>query len=210
MATSSVARPQLRFDPLLHRYEYDGRELISVTTALREAGLIDDAFWNEEARLRGEYLHRAIALHNEGDLDINALDPKLVPYFTGYEKFLRDTRVAVEYTEKRVFDDAVGYAGTLDLVVAWLSEDKDRVVRRGLVDVKSGSVPPSVGPQTAAYLRLARPMFGPPHIPVYRFALHLPGDHTYRLIPLTDAQDEQTFLAALRVATFRRQHGISR
>lgn len=203
----SASAPALQFDPVQHRYTLDGKELISVTTALREAGLIDDRFWTEEARLRGEYLHAAIALHNEGDLDINALDPKLVPYFTGYERFLNETRVVVEHFEQRIFDEALGYAGTLDLIVGWLSEDGERIVRRGLIDVKTGGVPPSVGPQTAAYLRRVRPWF-PPATTIYRFALHLPGDHTYRLIPLTSVQDEHDFLAALRVAQFRRRHGI--
>lgn len=201
--------PQLQFDAALHRYTLDGRELPSVTTILREAGLIDGSFWTDEARLRGEYLHAAIALHNEGDLDINALDPKLVPYFRGYERFLEETRVEVEHTERRVCDEGLGYAGTLDLIVAWMTESGERVARRGLVDVKTGSVPPSVGPQTAAYLRCAR-TFLPLGAPVYRFALHLPGDGSYRLVPLTNTQDEADFLAALRVAHFRRLHGIGR
>lgn len=202
------AAPPLSFDPVLHRYMLDGRELISVTTALREAGLIDDAFWTEEARLRGEYLHAAIALHNEGDLEINSLDPKLVPYFRGYERFLDETRVEVEHTERRIYDEALSYAGTLDLIVAWPAAN-GRQARRGLLDVKTGSVPPTVGPQTAAYLRCARAWY-PVGTPIYRFALHLPGDGSYRLIPLTNPQDELDFLAALRVAQWRRLHGVNR
>src|SRR5690606_908757 len=166
MTPATAAAPPLTFDPILHRYMLDGRELISVTTALREAGLIDDSFWTEEARLRGTYLHAAIALHNEGDLDISSLDPKLVPYFRGYERFLSETRVTIEQTEARVHDEALGYAGTLDLIVAWTSEDGQRITRRGLIDIKTGSVPPSVGAQTAAYLRCARAWF-PLGTPIY-------------------------------------------
>src|SRR5690606_34284850 len=115
--------------------------------------------------------------------------------------------VLVEQTETRVHDEALGYAGTLDLIVAWTSEDGQRITRRGLIDVKTGSVPPTVGAQTAAYLRCARAWF-PLGTPIYRFALHLPGDGSYRLVPLTNPQDELDFLAALRVAHFRRFHGI--
>lgn len=198
---------RLVFDAQAHAYTLDGRALVSVTTALTEAGLIDPRHWTDEARDRGTAVHEAIALHTGGVLDLALVYPVYRPYVDGYLRFVEESRVVVEESERRLCDPVLGYAGTLDLLVAWTSEDGQRVTRRGLIDIKTGSVPPSVGPQTAAYLRCARAWF-PAGTAIYRFALHLPGDGTYRLVPLTNAQDELDFLAALRVAHFRRQHGI--
>lgn len=196
----------LQFDPALHRYVLDGRELISVTTALKEAGLIDERHFTEEARLRGEYVHAAISMHVDGDLAPESIDPKIQPYFDGFLRFMAESRATVHHCEQRLCDEAMGYAGTLDLLVAFPSAGAGRE-RYGLIDIKTGYVPPSVGPQTAAYLRCARAWL-PVGTLIQRFALNLPGDGSYRLVPLTNAQDELDFLAALRVAHFRRQHGI--
>jgi hypothetical protein len=205
----TVNDPRLVFDAQAHAYTLDGRELLSVTTVLVEAGMSDPRHWTDEARDRGTAVHEAVSLHTEGLLDVSLVYPAYRPYVDGYLRFLSESRVVVEESERRICDPSLGYAGTLDLLVAWKSDDGQKVTRRGLLDIKTGSVPPAVGPQTAAYLRCARAWF-PAGTPIHRFALHLPGDGTYRLIPLTNPQDEHDFLAALRVAHFRRTHGIGR
>lgn len=213
MTTTILAAPavlndsRLVFDEQAHVYRLLGRELVSVTSAMVLAGMVDSQHWTDEAQERGTAVHHAIAMHTEGGFNEYTLDDEYLPYFEGYLRFLRESHVVVEQSEVRVCDPALGYAGTLDLIVAWTSEDGERITRRGLIDIKTGSVPPTVGPQTAAYLRCARVWF-PLGTPVHRFALHLPGDGTYRLLPLTNTQDEQDFLAALRVAHFRRRHQI--
>ena len=203
---STVDPPVLAFNEAEHRYFIGSRELISVTTALREAGMTDERFWNEHARLRGQYVHSAVALYAIGELDEASLDPALVPYFDGYLKFLTDTGVAIEHSEKRVADPALGYAGTLDLIVRW---PETRYEKRTLIDAKTGSFPPMAAAQTAAYLRCARALY-PTGTLIARAGLHLPGDGTYRLIEFNDiVQDEGDFMAALRVASFKRRHGIA-
>jgi hypothetical protein len=200
--------PRLAFHEDGHRYELDGRDLISVTTALREAGMVDDTYWKESARLRGQYVHSAIALYALDELDAATLDPELVPYFTGFLQFLADTHVVVEHSEMRLCDPVRGYAGTLDLIVRWPTDGR-RHERRTLIDAKTGSFPPMTGPQTAAYLRCARYLY-PAGTYIARAGLHLPGDGTYRLVEFNDiVQDENDFMGALRVAQFRRRHGIA-
>jgi hypothetical protein len=204
-AIATTVDPRLVFFEAEHRYVYDGRELISVTTALKEAGMVDMTRWNEHARMRGEYVHKAVALYATGDLDEASLDPELVPYFDGYIKFLTDTNVAIEHSERRVCDPVLGYAGTLDLIVRW---PETRYEKRTLIDAKTGSFPPMAGPQTAAYLRCARQWY-PTGTLIARAGLHLPGNGSYNLIEFTDiVQDEGDFRAALAVALFRRRHGI--
>lgn len=205
-ATAPIVNdPRLEFFEAEHRYVLDGRELISVTTALKEAGMVDMTHWRESARLRGEYVHKAIALYNEDALDLDTLDPELLPYFDGYLAFLASSGVAIEKSECRVCDPILGYAGTLDLIVRW---PERRFEKLTLIDTKTGSFPPMAGPQTAAYLRCAR-AFYPTGTLIARAGLHLPGDGSYRLIEFHDiVQDEGDFMAALRVAQFRRRHGI--
>lgn len=200
----TVNDPRLAFDEADHRYTLAGRELISVTTALKAAGMVDDTHWTDHARVRGSLVHHAIWLHAQGDLEPATLEPELVPYFAGFPKFLSDTGAVVEHAECRVCDPALGYAGTLDLIVRWPQRS-----RRTLIDCKTGSFPPMTGPQTAAYLRCARALY-PVGTLIGRAGLHLPGDGTYRLVEFNDiVQDEADFLSALRVAQFRRRHGIA-
>ena len=68
------------------------------------------------------------------------------PFMEAYRTFLRDMEPVWSRTEAVVHDPVYGYAGTLDR--AGLVQGVPVVV-----DIKSGEVPPSVGPQTAAYRR---------------------------------------------------------
>ncbi len=184
------------FDPIAHRYSLDGRELISVTQALTEASLIDDRWYTEEASARGTAVHGAIQrLHdiNDGNpsRDLAADD---CPYFDAYVTFLEASGFLVEGSEERVCDPLVGYAGTMDLR-GRLPKFQTGV---DVVDIKTGSVPPWVGYQTAAYARLV------PGDVKRRWALNLKGDGTYRLLPLITRTDEKVFLAALLVAQAKR------
>lgn len=194
--------PRLEFDPATHRYFLADRELISVTTALRAAGMVDVSFFTEEARQRGEYVHEAIALDARGELEPGSIHPDLEAYFAAFRSFLSDSRVTIEHCERIVCDARLGYAGTLDAIVIWPGG------KRTLIDHKSGAFPPMAGPQTAAYLRCARDWY-PTGTVIGRAGLQLRGDGTYRYWPLNDiVQDEHDFLSALRVAQFRRRHAI--
>lgn len=189
---------QVVFDAVAHRYTLpNGRILPSVTQVIHEAGLVDTTWFTDEARERGTAVHLAIALGD--DLDFEALDDRLRPYVDGWRAFLVDTRAEVLVTERRVCDPVAGYAGTLDSIL--------RMPDLGdyLIDVKSGGLPATVGLQTAAYRR-AYLLDQMTPTPLRRGCVHLPGDGSYRFVQLTDRQDEATFLAALRISLWKRQH----
>ncbi len=183
----------LRFDEAAHRYTLDGRELVSVTQALTEAGFINTQWYTEDAAMRGTYVHAAVALHAAGNLAEDSLDPILRPYFDAYLSFRLESGFVVAACEERVCDEAAGYAGTLDLRGQF--PDQSGV---DVIDIKTGSIPPWVGYQTAAYARL---VIGAPK---RRWALNLRADGTYRLEPLKVRTDERVFLAALTVAQAKR------
>lgn len=195
MSVSAV----LHFDELAHRYSVDGQELLGVTHTLDEAGLVDDFGWTDATRERGAYVHAAIVLHHQGDLDIEALDGVLLPYVGAYLGFLDDSGFRVVGFEERVFSLALRCAGTLDLRGSF-PDDPPFVTN--IVDIKSGTVPMHVGYQVAAYaLLLPR---DPQRPIVRRYALNLRSDGSYRLEPLTKASDETVFRAALTVVQARR------
>jgi len=190
----------LAFDPLAHRYTLDGRELIAVTQVLKEAGLVDDRWWTDEACLRGRYVHEAILLHHEGDLAEDSLDPALAPYFTAYRQFLADTRFRAESVEQRVYHEALGYAGTYDLLGRFPTQT---IGGWDLIDVKSGAVPSWVGIQLAGY---SRAICNGTMKLLRRWALNLQGDGTYRLVRCNDLNDDKLFLSALAIAQWRRRY----
>lgn len=195
----------LVFDADAHRYTLGERELPSVTRILEDVGLSDfSAPWFTAAtRDRGTHVHAAIALDNEGALDEDTLDPALVPYLEGWRRYLAESGAVVEHYEQPVCDPDACYAGTLDAIVLEPTP-LGRPTRRTVLDIKPAFYP-SVGPQVAAYARCARSLYGGAVL-FQRAALVLPGDGTYIRKPLTDATDELTFLAAVRIFHWRSIH----
>lgn len=183
----------LTLDIAKHEYTLGRKVLPSVTQALSVIESFDRVPHDilERARVFGHHVHQAIHYFNEEDLDESALRADLKPRLFGYKKFLMETRFEVTHAEARVYSASLGYAGTLDI----------RGRLRGipaLVDLKSGAVPRSVGPQTAAYRECIEEK------PRRRFALQL-LDYDYRLIELTDPSDFSNFLSALNVYRFQRR-----
>lgn len=193
--TTAIPAP-LRLDAD-HRYWLQDRELISVTTALKEAGLIDTAFFTEAASERGTYVHAACDLIDEDDL--GAVEPSCSGYVAAYDRFKTEAKPDWHQRERAVCDPAHGYAGTLDragvLNHKWI-----------VLDIKTGGPMPWHGLQLAAYARLALSREG---LKPARFDLYLRDNGTYKLEPQTSRTDETVFFAALAVAQFRRTHGYS-
>lgn len=206
MSAFVVNDPGLTFDPELHLYTLGDRDLPSVTQVLASAGVSDfnGPWFDDDAKVRGQMVHLAIALDNEGDLDDDTLDPVLEPFLAGWRRFVAESGAVIEHWERAVCDPELGFAGTLDGVI--VLPNQKGVTRRTVVDVKR-ALYPSAGPQVAAYTRCARALYATPTV-FNRAALVLPGDGSYQFQPLTDPSDEQVFLAALRVYHFRRAHGL--
>lgn len=184
----------LAFDHATHTYTLDGRVLPSVTQVLQAVGLVNSDWFTDEARLRGQYVHAAIALDQEGALDDATLDPALVPYVAAWRQFVRDTGFVALSWEQPVVDAERGYAGTYDVIGRLTSTIG--VLPPALIDIKSGAPQAWVALQTAAYARAART----PAMPLLaRAALWLRADGTYRYLPQTNRADERVWLAALEV-----------
>lgn len=193
---------QLEFDPAAHAYRLDGRDVPSVTQVL---GVLNDfdripPDVLENARIRGSYVDEACDLLDAGQLDWSTVDPEHVGYVEGYQHWLADSGAVVVASQLRVASASLRYAGTLDL----LAHIKDGLC---LIDRKAThDLPPSVGPQTAAYLHALTEHSS--HRVRRRYGLHLHPKYPrgYRLTALTDTADWSVFVSCLNLHNWRMKH----
>lgn len=193
----SVAADRLTFEEEGHVYRVDGQRVPSVTQVLDPYTRLEFVHPEdlERARILGTRVHQACHLWNLEELDVDVLDPILVPYLDAWRAFLDDTGAVVILSEVRVVSDLHGYAGTLDDVLAWKRSER-------LVDVKSGVIPKTVGPQTAAYRQALAESKGL-HLRD-RYCVQLRPDGTYRCVKLSDPRDWTIFKSALNVHQWHR------
>ena len=191
----------LFFDPIRHEY-WDGSRLIPSVTQILQP-LTDFSHVNADvlraAQDFGTAVHRACELDDLGELDIHALDPELAPYLAGWRKFSSEHRVKWTAIEYRVYDKAMGYAGTLDRV--GLVDDCN-----AMLDIKSGSsLFPATGPQTAAYSHAFAPLAGRAF---KRFAVRL-FPNGYELKQYSDPLDWAVFASLVTLRSFCTRHHIT-
>lgn len=203
-ATYAMNDPRLEFDEPTHTYRLGEMALTSVTQVLAETGLaqFDGPWFSDAVKARGTYLHEAIALDVEGDLDDATLDDQLRGGVEGWRQFLADTGAVVEHGERMLCDPTLRVAGRLDYILR-ITDTNGRTSLH-LVDIKRGLYP-CAAIQLAAYVDMATALYDHP---VYfrRSALVLPGDGTYCLYPFTDSLDRATWHAAVRVLNWRKAH----
>jgi hypothetical protein len=177
-----VLAADIQFDAAEHRYTVAGERWPSVTEVLDpllELDGIPRAVLKAAAEF-GTHVHMATDLFDKGVLDEPALDPHLAPYLAGWKLFLRETGAEVLASEVRVGHPKLRYAGTLDKFVRWTPRGRHEIAQ---IDLKSGQVPRTVGPQTAAYNEAAI-RSGAITGAVSRYVLQLRPDATYRLTKL--------------------------
>jgi hypothetical protein len=194
---------QLQFDEASHTYTVNGVHWPSVTQVLEPLQLLDGIPQNilDAAAQFGNHVHQACHLYDLGRLDEDDLDEPLRPYLEGWKAFLRDTGAFVSNSEQRILHPKLKYAGTLDKTILWKE-------RRYVLDIKSGAeVPPTVGPQTAAYREALLESKSVLDCSRTRYCLHLRPDASYRLHTLSDPADFHLFVSALNIHHWREKHG---
>lgn len=208
LARSSVACAE--FDEKSHLYRHDGRVLPSVTQVLAATGAYDwldriPADRREFARVRGDYVHKASVLIDEGRLDWDKLDPELRPYCEAYAEWRENSGFRAAASEKRLVNLRYGYAGTLDRAGSVVAPSPDSALP-ALVDLKSGIFDESVGLQLAGYSLL----FDALTVPFFlRFGLYLKRNGKFEMkeIPARDfASDRAAFLGSLSLYNWKRRH----
>ena len=197
----------LTFDPFLHEYRFAGVRVPSVTQVLDpllELWRVPEAVLKAAADF-GTNVHLACHLWNLGQLDPASLDGPLVPYLTGWQRFVAATGFRLSLSEPKVYHSKLRYAGGPDCVGVLPAKGRDRLA---LIDWKSGVVPITVGPQTAAYAAALEDQFD---LKVQRrVCVQLTAEEPfYRVIPLDDPSDLSLFVSALNVHNFKVKHHAS-
>jgi hypothetical protein len=186
----------LRFDEAEHRYTLDGRPVPSVTGILKPLECFETVPFEvlEVARIRGQHVHEACHLDDMGDLDEASLDQELWPYLVQWRRFRAESGFKILASEIRVAHPKLGYAGGLDKLV--LSPRG----QLGILELKAGLVPISVGAQTAAYDAAYREMSAAPrsNMPLRRYVVDLKPER-YRLDRLDDPCDWSDFVSCLNI-----------
>lgn len=185
----------LAFDPAAHRYTLGTRVLPSVTQVLSLVAPEHAAWYTEESRERGTAVHLACQQIDEGHAEEATFETSpAAGYIGAYCDFVSMMQPIWEHIEYRVVDELAGYAGTLDRAGVVQGQ-------RVIVDIKTGTLPATVGLQLAAYRRCL-----PDSFKWARYSLLLGKDRTYRWTPHSDGHDESVFLAALRLYHWKQEH----
>ena len=191
----------IAFDPVAHVYRdtETGHAIPSVTTVIREAGLIEgDAFFTEYGRERGSAIHAACHYLDEGDLDDAWMkrNGELAGYVRAWDRFKSEAPFRCELIEYRVHS-ALGYCGTLDRT-GIIGGDE---IVNCLIDLKSGQHQRWHAIQSAAYANAL------PNPRRYRrLTVRLDKDGTYdtREHPQKQySEDLAVFVAALTLYNWR-------
>lgn len=198
-------------EPIRHEYSKpSGKKYDSVTRILEAGGAVGDTQWfRQEHRTRGSRVHHlgAQIAHMEHpdspyEWDQTCEFPEIIPYGIQVQAWCREVGFEVVHSEQPLWDDSLEIAGTEDLI--------GRLRKRGnimaLVDMKTGRVPPSVGPQTAIYKRMAEPCLG---VKIdKRYSLLLRPDRPFQFLECEDSRDLTVFLSMYTSFQWRRLHGL--
>jgi len=197
---------QIDFEAEGHVYRLDGQVVPSVTQVL---SLLED--WShvdpvvlEAARVFGQHVHDAVHLWNIGELDWDTLDKPLVRPVEQWAELIEDNDITIIASEIVVAHPLLKCAGRLDTLVEW----RKRRCVRGILDVKSGQIPRTVGPQTDAYKTFYEYMNKPCISIARRDVVQLTGepDKPAKLRQLTDRTDFPIFQSALNCWRFKNGH----
>jgi hypothetical protein len=191
----------LSFDEPSHTYRWNGKLVPGVTSILSPLSEYDKvpASILQSASERGRAVHLACQYDDEGDLDMETLEPRLIGYVKAWRQFTADHNPVWEKIEQAGYHPVHGYAGTSDRIGV-LARAKS------VIDIKTTYAPmPSVGPQLAAYAELEAPGHGG----IYRRgAVYLKPDGTYLFKTYTDPKDWSVFLSLLTVRNWCAQQSL--
>ena len=190
---------KLEFDEAKHEYRLEGALLPGVTQILKplqDFSAVPEDILERSANF-GTAVHLATALWDQNDLDLDSLDPALVPYLEAWKRFRDDTKVAFEAIEAQVVSEKYRYAGTLDRI-GFLNG------KPTVIDIKTGLTNPTIGVQLAGYLVA----WNEAHVlkTTRRASVSLRKDGSYRLDFWDDKSDWATFLSLLQIHNWQLAH----
>lgn len=134
IAAAPTLQPELSFDEESHSYRWRGEVIRGVTSMLARCGLVDSAWFTEQAAIRGQAVHQAVHYCNEGRLDWDTITDEVAPYLAAWIDFCAMHQFKPWLNETPLASAEMRYAGTLDCVG---SMNEEMV----LIDLKTMLVP---------------------------------------------------------------------
>lgn len=189
----------LHFDPVAHRYTWNGKPVPGVTQVLAPMSSFEHVppeVLADKSAL-GTAVHACCEFLDQDDLDESSMREEWVPYVEAYKKFLFECKPKWSHIEDKVFHNKLHYAGTLDRAGELFDYP-------AIVDLKTvATLHAVVGIQLAAYeaavdLKTRKK--------VRRYALQLKPDGTYRLEEYKEAGDFGVFTSLLAVHNWIKKH----
>lgn len=181
-------KPEIIFDEATHTYLVDGEEVPSVTTILkpltdRSYGKVNPSVL-EYARNRGTAVHEALENFDlGGGLEAS---PEIEGYIRAYLDWMEVYRPTWTDVEQIVYEDELGYIGTLDRA------GRLNGTEFSIVDIKTSNPTKealvAVCMQTAAYA-----IAYPGRTEISRYALFLKADGTWRFQNCTEYESKYGF-----------------
>jgi hypothetical protein len=194
---------EISFNEERHEYRIDGYLVPSVTAIIKPlitVGGMPDV--REYKRQIGKALDTAITLWERQDLDIDTVDPAVLPFFEAWIKFKQETGFRVLLNQPIVYSKKLRFAGTADLIG---TRRTDSEVPEELIDTKCvWTMDPATAIQTAGYTIGALESLG---LKIKkRTGLQLLRDGTYRAFPYTEQNDENIFRSLLNIYSWKGMH----
>jgi hypothetical protein len=195
----------LLFVPETHKYYLDGEEIPSVTTVIKNAGLMPSYKTNDggQAMQYGTLVHEACAKYLT-DYSLPS-DPFVMFAMAGFCSWCAEYDPEPLLIEQKMANEKIRVAGTLDLV----AKSKDV---KWLIDIKTGDFHPWHIIQLSAYDRM---LHGTPNKPDRWACLYLSCDDKtkgkYTFKPFSKAEiisAYSAFLNAHNLTIWRKNHGI--
>ena len=149
----------------------------------------------EKAAELGSAIHLGASFIAQGQgVDWDALDPSLVKPLNQFVQWTKDFQVEFIESELVLYSPEFGFAGTVDILCRILGK------QLYVVDIKTGQPSFTVGPQTAAYLQMAREhgLFLPEEN-VLRASLKIPrdgGKYKFKALNAPENENDWAFFKA--------------
>lgn len=195
----------LQYEDALKAYRgQDGLLYVSVTTAIKEGGLMDLRYVDDFTSERGTEIHKfAERLFKNGYAPLSSLPESFRGYGEALLLFREDYKPKPLIVEERLKDSVAGFCGQVDFFGTLFDGSV------AVIDWKSGVYQSWHRLQTAAYRALAwqkNPVIT--KYEIRRLSLYLDKDGKYKARWHDKNHDENVFKSLVSIAHWKRAEGV--
>jgi len=189
-----------------HEYRIDGVIVKSVTQVLKDVGIVDYSWAEQEDLDFGTAMHDTIEYYEKGTLDLETLHPLLEDRLEAYKEFVKVTGWEAIFIESLVASKKLGCAGRFDQAGVFTKLQPKYNDKLTLLEIKSGALKTcGADVQSGGYTTMANEMgcFGEKIS--LRCGLHLGKDRKPKYEIYTNKDDITAFKNALWLSHYKQR-----